>query len=111
MPTQKPYDRYDKRLVKLLDRALTEPVLIRRKFRTFSKANTFRMHLYQLRYAARLVGKKARWDELEFHIIGADLVLGASGVAFSTRLQDILDGIDVDIGDYAEIKSERRRGA
>ena len=98
MPTQKLYDRYDKRLIALLDRAVKEPVTIRRKFRTYSGVYVFRLHLYQLRYAAREIGKKKKWDKLTFRIIGLDLIVGAHGRAFDT----LLDEFNVDIGKFAE---------
>ena len=110
MPTQKLFDRYDKRLIDLLDSAVKAPVAIRRKFRTHSKVYTFRMHLYQLRFAARIVGKKAKWNALQFHIVGTDLVLGAGAdTAFSALLDDVMEAVDVDIGHFAEVRTQRRR--
>ncbi len=94
MPTQKPYSRYDKRLVALLDRALHSPLIIRRKFRTYMAAYTFRQMLYQLRFAARRQGIKRKWDRLSFKITKTnDLVIGRRQ---NLELEDILEDLGVE---------------
>ena len=91
MPTRREYHQYDKRFVELLDKALKRPVLLHRKFRSYSEAYEFRHTLYQLRYAARDRKIKKEWDTLTFRISSLnDLMISRKEYKFDGALAEIL---------------------
>ena len=98
MADPKPFERYDRRLVALLDKAVEGPVIIRRKFRTYEEVVDFRQMLYQMRYSARRKKPpvKKRWDKLKFRISPFnDLILAARDDR--QGLEDILSDIEIDL--------------
>ncbi len=96
MPRQKDYSYYDDRLVALLDRAVENPVSIRRKFRTYSGVYGFRHILYYLRFAARAAGVKQEWDNLSFRITRQlDLEISNKNDR-DGGLEDILSDVETD---------------
>ena len=97
MPFQKEFSKYDPRLFKLLDRAVLEPVIIRRKFDRFGQADTFRRMLYQVRWAGRKEDPPiTTWDALHFKITSDFCLIIGTEKSPSVHLDDIIGDLDLD---------------